>query len=431
MNSVLRRALGGSAVLMAATMTVNLLNYGYALALGRHFGPAAYGSYASFVALFLVIALWPLTLQQVAARFAAGGQSVLGYLWRLGWSSGVVGGVLLAAAVLPLSRLLNLPWPWLIGLAVLTPFFTLTGVLRGEAQGQARFVPFGLNLVTEHLGKILLTPPLLLLMPGIGAAAAATLLAFPLTTLHLRPRTAKRPVAPAQRAAALRFARPAFASLAAQAVIMNSDVLLVRAFLPPQQAGVYAAVSIIGRVVFYGAWAVSAAVFPLVAARRAGNSGGLLWFSLSLTALASGAVTLGCALMPALIVNLLFGPAYLTGAAFLAPYALITSLYAVSNALTTHTLAQDQPHHAYLTAGMAALQVALLLTHHRSVQDVLLDQLIAQTLLLISGLALLRLRPPAPAGPSTADLLADSSPPAAPQSLATVPTPTEKSYVLR
>ncbi len=423
MNTEFRKALGGSAVLMGATMAVNLLNYGYALVLGRHFGPAAYGSYASFVALFLVLTLCPLTLQQVAARFAASGRSVLTYLWRLGWYSGLAGGLLLAASAIPLSRLLNLPWPWLIGLALLMPWFTLTGVLRGEAQGEARFLPFGINLVTEHLGKILFTPLTLLFTPGIAGAVAATLLAFPLTTLHLRLRRQSRPVDAGERAAALRFARPAFASLAAQAVIMNSDVLLVRAFLPAHEAGVYAAVSIIGRVVFYGAWAVSTAIFPLVAARQEGKHRDLLWFSVGLTALVSGAVTLGCALTPTLIVNLLFGPAYLAGAAFIAPYALITSLYAVSNALTNHALAQDRQHHAYLTAVMAAFQVFLLLARHRSVQDVLVDQLIAQGLLLVSSFALLRLGRPAP---TSADLPAARS-----SSEAAVPGAMEKPYVLQ
>jgi len=175
---------------------------------------------------------------------------------------------------------------------------------------------------------------------------------------------------------------------------MNSDVLIVRAALPAAESGVYAAVSIIGRVVFYGAWAVSTAIFPMVAA-RAGKGGELLWLSLGLTLAVSGSVTAVCALFPSVIVQLLFGSGYAAGAAILAPYALITTLYALSNAASTHALAQGQGSTAYLSAVFAVLQVALLAVHHATVQAVLQDQLIAQSLLLLATLALLRRRSPA------------------------------------
>ncbi len=277
-----------------------------------------------------------------------------------------------------------------MGLAVLMPVFALTGVLRGEAQGESRFLPFGMNLVIEHLGKIVLTPLTLLLIPGASGAVLATLAAFPVTVLHLWRRGPTRQVSAAEHQAALRFARPAFTNLAAQALIMNSDVLLVRAFLPTREAGIYAAVSIIGRVVFYGAWAVSTAIFPLVAARRSAQAGQLLWLSLGLTGMVSGGVTVVCALAPHLIVNVLFGKAYLSGAFILAPYALITTLYALSNAISNHTLALDRNRNAYVTAVIACLQVALMLFNHATVQAILLDQLIGQTLLLLLNLLLLR-----------------------------------------
>jgi len=394
MNSVIRRALSGSGVLLLTVMLVNLLNYGYALILGRTLGPTAYGAYASFIALFLILSLWPLTLQQVAARFSATGGSVLGFLRPLSLKSGTVLGAVLLLLASPLSKVLHLPTPWLMGLALLTPLFGLTGVLRGEAQGEARFVPFGINLVIEHLGKILLTPLTLILAPGASGAVLATLTAFPVTVMHLWRRGPVREVTLDERLAALKFARPAFANLAAQALIMNSDVLLVRAFLPTREAGIYAAVSIIGRVVFYGAWAVSTAIFPLVAGRKSEKTGQLLWLSMGLTGLVGGGITVVCALAPALIVSVLFGPAYLPGAAILAPYALITTLYALSNAVNNHTLALDHSRNSYLTAIIAGLQVTLMLFNHATVQAILLDQLIGQGLLLLVSLFMLRVPPP-------------------------------------
>lgn len=395
MTSVTRRALTGSGLLLAAVMVVNILNYGYALVLGRLLGPGGYGTYASFVAVFLLLNLWPLTLQQVAAQSAASGRQVEGFLRPLGAWSGVALGLLLAVTAHPVAAALQLPWGWVLGLAAMLPFFTLTGVLRGEAQGHERFVPMGLNLVLEHLGKILLTPLTLWAVPA-SAAAVATLAAFPLTTAHLYRRRPMPPVPLPERRAALRLTGPAFANLAAQAVIMNADVLIVRAFLPAREAGLYAAASIIGRVVFYGAWAVSTALFPMMVARRGAQGGALLTISLALTAAVGGGVTLLCAAMPQPIMSALFGAAYQGGAFILAPYALITTLYALSNAVVSHALAQSRRGHAALVAVMAAAQLTALLLNHGSVWAVLVDQLVAQGVLLVLVLVLLRFQPVRP-----------------------------------
>ena len=383
------RAAKGGGLLFAAMMLVNVLNYGYAVVLGRVFGPEEYGAYASFTSLFLLVSLLPLTLQQVTARYAALGATLSGYVLRLALVAGAVLAALLAGSSAWLAPLLKLnPW-WLVLLGVVAPVYAWTGVLRGEAQGRQAFPAFGSNLVLEHAVKILLTPLFLAFVPGASGAVAATLAALPLTALHLRRFQASVQARHERAREAVLYAGPVFANLAAQAVIINADILMVKALLPAHEAGIYAAVAMIGRVVFYSSWAVGAAVFPLVSARQGdgGSSSRLLWIALGTVALISGGITVVCAAAPQFVLGVLYGDAYLAGATLVGSYALLTTFYAVSNVISNHYLALGRHSMGYLPVAGAALQVALIATHHGTLQDVVWSQLVARGALLLGSVA--------------------------------------------
>ena len=55
---------------------------------------------------------------------------------------------------------------------------------------------------------------------------------------------------------------------AGQVLINNSDIVLVKHFFVPTEAGLYAAVAMVGRVIFTFSSAVENSMFPLVAGTR-------------------------------------------------------------------------------------------------------------------------------------------------------------------
>ncbi|GGK39721.1 hypothetical protein GCM10008955_36940 [Deinococcus malanensis] len=369
-------------------LVVNVLNYGYAVVLGRVFGPSEYGAYASFISLFLLVALLPLTLQQAGARYAAINESVAAYTTRLAWIAGGGFGLVLVAGSFWLSPLLNLPAGWLVWLGVLVPFYAWLGVLRGEAQGLQNFRGFGLNMVLEHAIKILLTPLALLVLPGATGAVAATLAALPATIWHLKRYQSTLQVTLARQQEVLQYSAPVFTNLGAQAVIINSDILMVNALLPRQEAGIYAAVAMIGRVVFYSSWAIGTALFPMVSARQ--NAGAsprlLLWVALGTVGLISGGITLVCAVAPEWVLGLLYGDAYLPGAPLVGPYALLTTLYALASAISNHYLALGEHAAGYLPLLGAAAQLVLIGLFHDTLSEVVWSQMAAKGGLLVLSL---------------------------------------------
>ncbi|MDX2004753.1 MAG: oligosaccharide flippase family protein [Meiothermus sp.] len=383
MGTARNNFLRSSALLMGAMVVVNLLNYGYALILGRWLGPAEYGGYAAFTSLFLVLTVLPLTLQQLGARYTAAG-GALAYTRAHALKVGTGLGLGLLALSIPLERLTSLPAAWYAALAVFLPVYALLGAARGEVQGKEQQGRLGLNMVAEHLSKIVLTFPALALFGGSSAAVAATLAGVAVALWLLRGEL--RPSGPSVTPES-GYPASVGVNLLAQALILNADLLLAKALLEPHEAGLYAAVAMIGRIVFYGSWAVGTAVFPMVA--RAQSEGRSHWPLLGMALLSVATVSVGfvgvCALAPRWVVGVLFGGDYLEAAALVAPYAAMTALYALANVIANHFMALGKGQLGWWALGTGVLQAALMMGWHSSGMELILVQMIAKGCFLAVG----------------------------------------------
>ena len=68
--------------------------------------------------------------------------------------------------------------------------------------------------------------------------------------------------------AVIAFAGPVVLVYLGQILISNSDIIMVKRFFEPEIAGQYAAVALIGRIVFFATWSVVTALFPIVARKQ-------------------------------------------------------------------------------------------------------------------------------------------------------------------
>src|SRR5206468_10254822 len=80
-------------------------------------------------------------------------------------------------------------------------------------------------------------------------------------------------------AAAVEFPRSAREAVqaivffAGQVLISNTDILLVKHFFAPDAAGLYCAIALVGRVVYFASWMVVSAMFPISAGATREESG--------------------------------------------------------------------------------------------------------------------------------------------------------------
>jgi O-antigen/teichoic acid export membrane protein len=384
-----RAPLKSVSVLFMAMVAVNVFSQLNNLILGRVLGPEAYSGYAAFTALFMILTLLPSAWQQVSARFAASDPDALPKVSSLAFGSSVPVTLILLLASPWLAAALRLPVLWLIGLALVTPAYVLLGERRGvfQALNASRL---GTNLVLEHLVKIALTLVLWLVVPGENAAVLALLVAL-IAAFALTGKTRLEHLFPIVRHAEIeRFALAALTVALAQAALQNADVLLARALIAPADAGVYAAVAMVGRAIVAASWAIGAAAFPVVARRASSGEAhiSLLWQAVAAVTVIGGGVTLLCAIAPNQIIGLLVGAKYMAGSSWIALYGLAATFTAVSGAVTNHLMALGKRGVIALPIFGALLQIVWISVQHQSPLEIARAQAWAMFVLFVLSILL-------------------------------------------
>ncbi|MEI8165120.1 MAG: polysaccharide pyruvyl transferase family protein [Chloroflexales bacterium] len=414
--------IGGGALLLASMTIVNAGNYLFNLVLGRWLGPAAFADLSLMITAFLIVTLITATLQTISAKFAAmyaadgdtaRVQLIRAWLGRWAWG---LGGATLAVLAIgapfwqQFFQTTSL-WPFVI-LGLGLPFYYAQGIDRGVLQGATRFTALALSYQVEMWARLIFAVALVALGWSVNGAVAGVTLslvaawlaaAWPLGGVPRRP--IGPGLRPAERRAIAAFAGPVVAALVGQVLINNSDILIVKHFFPSAEAGHYAALALIGRVVFFATLSVVAAMFPIAAQRhqRGEAHRHLLWLALALVAAASLAVIGAALLFPALMVQLLFGAAYLPIAPLLWLYAAATMFYALANVVINYRLAIGDGGGSALVVAAGMAQVVGLWLFHASLDQVVMVQVILMAVLLAALIGwdgwLARRQRPAPASP--------------------------------
>ena len=170
-----------------------------------------------------------------------------------------------------------------------------------------------------------------------------------------------------------------------QILINNSDILLVKHYFDPYEAGLYASLALIGRIVYFIAWLYVMILLPTVVKlkKEGAATAPVLRKYIGYIVLTSTAVVLICFAFPQKIVVLLFGSQYIAIAALLWKYALATSLFAISNIFAYYFLSLDRYIPVIFLAVIGALQVYLIVLFHSSLEQVVHVQILAMFCLLL------------------------------------------------
>jgi O-antigen/teichoic acid export membrane protein len=165
-------------------------------------------------------------------------------------------------------------------------------------------------------------------------------------------------------------------------------VLIVKHFMDSDTAGHYAALALIGRVVFFAAWPISTVIFPIAAQRahRGESHRPLAFISIGVALAIGGAITIASAVIPDFIVRVLFGSDYLEISDLLWLYALATTAYTIASTLVQYQLGLGKSFGSLLTLAAGIAQVILLSIFHDSTRQVVIIQIILMCLLLAGSL---------------------------------------------
>jgi O-antigen/teichoic acid export membrane protein len=215
-------------------------------------------------------------------------------------------------------------------MAIGAAFYVPLGCRRGYIQGTYGFRRLATNLVVEgvfRLGGSVLSIIVGLGVEGVVAANAAAVVVAYLTS---SPNLTARVSSPLRFSYVLRETSQALVFFSGQVLINNCDIVLVKHFFLAREAGLYAAVAMVGRVIFAFSSAVVNSMFPLVAGTRDEERRNLrvIATSLLLVLVTGSVLALGLGFAPAGIWTALFGSGFEMLGKYNLPYLL--ALYAIT-----------------------------------------------------------------------------------------------------
>src|SRR5205823_5773166 len=168
-----------------------------------------------------------------------------------------------------------------------------------------------------------------------------------------------------------------------QVIINNIDILLVKHFFAPEQAGLYAAVALVGRVLYFAAWSVVSAMFPVSAAAKPREEDPNVILVPLLFVLGIGVVfVLLLSFFPGLVVQTIFGGGFSHAEPLLALYAVATGLYALSVVLMAYEMSRRIANTGWLQLAFSGVIVGGICLFHSTLREVVIVQIVLMVVLL-------------------------------------------------
>lgn len=171
----------------------------------------------------------------------------------------------------------------------------------------------------------------------------------------------------------LSFAIPIFLANLSFAILTQGDIVLVKYFFTPHEAGIYSSAAVIGKAIMYLPGAIVISLFPMVASNKARAEGTLhlILKALAITLLLSGGGAVILYLFPDVIVSIFFGDRFTSAIPIIGLFAMAMLPMAVIMIVMNYNMAKDGRYFAYVMLACAAIQIAGIIKFHDSLVTVL------------------------------------------------------------
>lgn len=385
-------------ILFSGLFILNVLGYFFHFYAGRKLGPEDYGIFGSLLSLVYII-LMPLnSLQAIISKFVSNFKvkneyNKIAYLISRSLKKLFIIGVIvtiifwivspLIASFLKIEKLSSL---------VIVSFIIIWGILvlliRGLLQGLQKFKLLGLSYIIEGIGKFGCGVLLISLGFGVNGAIGslvlsyivAFILVFIFAIKFLRMKKEKFDTWEIYK-----YALPVFLMLISLTLFYSIDVLLVKHFLSPIDAGYYAALSLLGKIIFFGSLSVSMVMFPKVSESHILNKDhkNILYKSLLLILSFGGAVSLFYFLFSRFTVNLLFGKDYLEITNLLGLFGIVITIFSLIYILSFYYASINKTKFIYLLILFNLLEAILIWFFHNSLMQIIIILLIIFSILFL------------------------------------------------
>ncbi|HKU68486.1 MAG TPA: oligosaccharide flippase family protein [Candidatus Baltobacteraceae bacterium] len=379
------------ALVFGATMAANVLNYAFNVALSRRLGVEGFATLSSLVSFIMIFSIPASVLTLMVVKYtatfhAAGDTARVRRLSAilLKWTSvaaivAFVLGVLLHGEVAAFLRIANDPAiPLCIGILALS---LITPSVRAILQGEQDFIRYSISVVLENFLKVLLAVALVYAGFGVIGALSGWLLGTFAALAYTVWAVFKKHGSAADASISLgldvqRLVRTTMGVGFAGAFVVvfsSIDVLLVKHYFTPHEAGLYAAVNLTGKVVLFVAAFVPSVLLPKAAAKHERGEAPtvLLLQAVAVTSVMCGAALVMFGSAPGLVVRILAGADFAAAAPYVLQYDAAMALLAVVTLLVNYRIAIHNFQFLYPFGGVLACEIAAIALFHGTLWDVI------------------------------------------------------------
>ena len=396
-KSLQSRIISGSVVLLSGSTLVAGINLSYNIAVAHFLGPKGYGHATVVYTLLTLISAITLSFQIISAKLVAQQDSLeakgAAYraMHRAAWGCGAVISFLLLMFQGDVASYLYLPSSTLIALlAVGAAFYIPLGSRRGYIQGAYGFRRLATNLVLESAVRLGGSVLMVLLGFGVTGVIAANAAAMAVAWVAIAPEVAAPGPNPVRFRHASRELVQALVFFSGQVLINNCDIVLVKHYFPATEAGLYAAVAMVGRVIVAFSSAVVNSMFPVVAGTRVEDRKNLSLIATSLLMVLGIGSTIALTLhiIPASVWTVFFGagfkiPGHYGFPYLLSLYAISTVVYTLSVVIITYEMSYKIANTSWLQLAFSGLLILGIMHFHSSLREVIFVQLVLMSTLLV------------------------------------------------
>jgi O-antigen/teichoic acid export membrane protein len=375
----------------------SVINLAYNVAIARFLGPIGFGHATVVYTLLTILSAVTLSFQIISAKVVAqqpspeGKAAVYRAFHRSTWTCGALVGLALFFFRGTISDYLNLPGSALIAIiAIGAAFYIPLGCRRGYIQGTYGFRALAANMVLEGAVRLGGSMVMILLGTGVRGVIEANSAAIAVSYLAIWPRLSGRTANPLRQSYVVREMMQALNFFSGQLLINNCGIVLVNHFFQGNEAGLYAAVAMVGRVIFTFSQAVVNSTFPLVAGTREEERRdlGVIATSLMMVLATGAAIVLVLFIAPAAIWTRLFGSGFEIAGKYNIPYlmtmyAIATVVYSLAAVIITFEMSYKIANTSWVQLAFSGILIAGICGFHHSLREVVLAQLILMLLLFV------------------------------------------------
>ena len=390
------RALVGTFIVTVGVFGGSIFSYLLQIGLGHLLSIEDFGTFNAFLSLSIIFgipagAIATSLVKKVSELLAQKDFATLNkFFWsfaKLSLALGVMLSLLFILLNNQVSAYLNIQHtPVIYAFAVFLAFSFLNVAPSSYLQGLLRFKAYAfLSLVSQFLRLVI---PLGLVYVGLavsGAYAGLTvvgILSFAVATLLLKknlsaglnqPQNHVATKLPELYRSLLLFSVPVLFINAGIALLNNVDIIMVKHFFTPYNAGIYAGVVTMSKVYLFGASIVQVVMFPQISHLYASGldfkSRFGKFLTLQLLLIAGGLVIF--ALVPQVINTLMFRGKFTESVPYLPLFAVFTAEYILLSFLSMFLLAINKTKAFLIILPACIVQYALLTFFHLTIFSVI------------------------------------------------------------